>query len=792
MSKILLLYLSILLFYPTQKSQAQCSSNELEVVVEVVTDNYGYETSWSITNSGGSILANVNPGDLANNTSYIDTICVSNSDCYTFLIEDAYGDGICCAHGNGSFAVIVDGDTLIQGGNFTTEEQHTFNCPPGSSCAEPDTVLVGTHTASTHDHWYVFTPNTTGMYEVTTCGLNTCNTKIWIYDICAGLIWDDLNTGTIFYDDTTCSNGTQAVVTAAMQAGITYYIRIGDSQDDCAGQSINWNLNFTGPISGCTDPTACNYNPLATVSDTCIYPGDPACPDGPDLVLLGHVLENSMYLTQYNNTDNCFVVEECLTGMGQRDIVRFTTHIENNGSLDYYVGDPSNNPDQFNNNNCHGHWHYEGYAEYILYDQNGNALPIGFKSGFCVMDLVCDHGGTAQYGCSTMGITAGCGDIYSASLDCQWIDVTTVPDGDYTFVARVNWDNSPDGLGRYELDMSNNWAQTCINLDRSSGSLEMTIDPNCPQFVDCAGQPFGNAVPDCEGNCAGVATYGDLNGDTTQTSTDISLYLDGILDGSLSWTTCTDLYQDSTINIFDAALLAQCLQDSSQCDFPDGLINIFDTTKLSISGADFGANYVDIALRNPMNEVLAYQFTMSGIEIDSVVSLVDPIDFPFDPVNSTIMVASLSMDGSEIDRTATAAPLCRIYFSTITDSEICIDEIQSIVNKNYQQTISVIEGSCVQVPTVVNVGQLAAQDDDFRLKVAPNPLQSTTRFSFYNPNQHDFQLEIMDATGRLLEVHSNLNGEEFTWDASRFSAGVYWYRFSNAKHIKTGRLILQK
>jgi hypothetical protein len=73
----------------------------------------------------------------------------------------------------------------------------------------------------------------------------------------------------------------------------------------------------------------------------------------------------------------------------------------------------------------------KGYAEYILFRNNGNPIPIGFKNGFCVMDLECSDGGTAKFGCSNMGITAQCGDIYDAGLECQWIDITDVDPGDY-------------------------------------------------------------------------------------------------------------------------------------------------------------------------------------------------------------------------------------------------------------------------------------------------------------------------------------------------------------------------
>ena len=47
------------------------------------------------------------------------------------------------------------------------------------------------------------------------------------------------------------------------------------------------------------------------------------------------------------------------------------------------------------------------------------------------MDLECNDGGTGQYGCSNMGISKQCGDIYDRSLECQWIDITDVDTAEY-------------------------------------------------------------------------------------------------------------------------------------------------------------------------------------------------------------------------------------------------------------------------------------------------------------------------------------------------------------------------
>ena len=405
-----LLVLSIFSF--SAFAQPSCPDGELSLIVSVLTDGYGHETSWEVVGNDGTIYGAIGTNTLANNTLYQNQVCIPADECITFLIKDSYGDGIFLP---GYYTIVLEGDTIASGGAFTYQEVTQFNCAPGESCDTAIPIDIGQYTAEFDNSWYIFEPDTVGLFEITTCGLNECDTKIWVYNNCNVDQQEEDNKGTIFFDDELSDCAPQAVVTGYMEPGNVYYIRIGDNLNDC-DSSVVWELNYLGEIEGCTDPGSCNYNPLATIDDgSCIPQGDPDCPAGPDLLMREDVLINSLIVSQIESTDACMIEEGCVSGYGTRDVIRFSTRIDNIGELDYFIGPPSLDNTQFTYSECHNHFHYDGYAEYILFNENGEALPPGFKNGFCVIDLGCDTG-TAQYGCGNMGISAGCYDEYWSGL----------------------------------------------------------------------------------------------------------------------------------------------------------------------------------------------------------------------------------------------------------------------------------------------------------------------------------------------------------------------------------------
>lgn len=103
--------------------------------ITINTDNYGSETSWQLSTAAGQTIGG--GSNYANNQSFVSDFCLSEGD-YTFAIADTFGDGICCSFGNGSYVVEANGQELLSGGQFASNETRSFTIQ-GSGTTPPDT-----------------------------------------------------------------------------------------------------------------------------------------------------------------------------------------------------------------------------------------------------------------------------------------------------------------------------------------------------------------------------------------------------------------------------------------------------------------------------------------------------------------------------------------------------------------------------------------------------------------------------------------------------------------------------
>ena len=112
------------------QAQAQCPSGQTQVTFTLTLDRYGSETTWSVTGPGGSPeFASGGPyTDAAANGEYPQapvTFCVPNGTQFIVTVEDSYGDGLCCAYGDGGYTVSVGGTVVATGNGIFTDSQQS-------------------------------------------------------------------------------------------------------------------------------------------------------------------------------------------------------------------------------------------------------------------------------------------------------------------------------------------------------------------------------------------------------------------------------------------------------------------------------------------------------------------------------------------------------------------------------------------------------------------------------------------------------------------------------------------
>ncbi|MDH3283104.1 MAG: lysyl oxidase family protein [Acidobacteriota bacterium] len=189
----------------------------------------------------------------------------------------------------------------------------------------------------------------------------------------------------------------------------------------------------------------------------------------PDLVVDAPTLATSWFIEErYFPPGSCALVEGCVDAPGVRKLLRFSTMTANSSMTDLDIGDPAGNP-LFSFSPCHGHYHFEEFADYQLLDTVGAPVAPGHKQAFCLVDsaryiLEPWVPLSPSYSCSNQGIQRGWSDVYGWNLDCQWIDVSEVPNGSYTLEVTVN----PE-LIIPESDDTNNTSTAPVTLTDVAG-----------------------------------------------------------------------------------------------------------------------------------------------------------------------------------------------------------------------------------------------------------------------------------------------------------------------------------
>ncbi|XP_032420638.1 lysyl oxidase-like 5b [Xiphophorus hellerii] len=169
----------------------------------------------------------------------------------------------------------------------------------------------------------------------------------------------------------------------------------------------------------------------------------------PDLIPDPYAIQAGTYVQRMQMYAlRCAAEENCLSRSAYapnvRDIdfrvlLRFPQKVKNQGTADFLPLKPRY---QWDWHSCHQHFHsMDAFSNYDLLDiMTGRKVAEGHKASFCLEDTGCDPGFRRRYACTshTQGLSPGCHDTYAANIDCQWIDITDVPPGNYILQVTVN------------------------------------------------------------------------------------------------------------------------------------------------------------------------------------------------------------------------------------------------------------------------------------------------------------------------------------------------------------------
>jgi hypothetical protein len=192
----------------------------------------------------------------------------------------------------------------------------------------------------------------------------------------------------------------------------------------------------------------------------------------PDLVLDAAYLIDTVEEDRVTIENRCLIVAGCVSGLGQRRVVRFGSRTGNVGNADLRLGTPSPANPYYTFDACQEEFSLMGFARYeLLAASSGEVVATGIKNGFCIRDSEPYEleGGPrcATYDCNRQGIGRGCSDNYGSSLECQWLDITDVSSGAYTLRVMLN-----ASFALAELDYSNNVVEVPLRIGESRVSVE--------------------------------------------------------------------------------------------------------------------------------------------------------------------------------------------------------------------------------------------------------------------------------------------------------------------------------
>jgi bacillolysin len=186
-----------------------------DVALTLKFDNYPEETSWQIKSGATVVASGGTYGAQADGSTLVVNVTLNNA-CYDLVMLDAYGDGMCCAYGSGSYSLKAGTTVLASGGSFASSQTTAF-CVGGAVLNGISTGSLVSSEGVRPDGFSVYPNPTSGVLNVFTGKMGAANYTIIN---AAGKVW---KAGSL--------SGNQEIIDIQdLKAGF-YFLRVTDGQN---------------------------------------------------------------------------------------------------------------------------------------------------------------------------------------------------------------------------------------------------------------------------------------------------------------------------------------------------------------------------------------------------------------------------------------------------------------------------------------------------------------------------------------------------------------------------------
>ena len=534
-------------------------------------------------------------------------------------------------------------------------------------------------------------------------------------------------------------------------------------------------------ISGCTDPTACGYNPDATDDDeTCFnseqyYDCDGAC------------------INDTNNNDICDELE--IAGCTDNSACNYNTEANMDDGTCYFAADyydcdgnclndidGDSTCDQLesggctNNNACN-------YNPYVTED-DGSCESISCYG--CMYPNACNYNAMAFY-------PENC--FYASDVsDCATCSGET--DGSGTILA-----NDADGDGICDADEIDG----CMNDTACNYNANATNEDNSCEFTSCVGCIEENACNynpeatvsdascsfpemyyDCDGACSedddsdGICNELEIYGCTDITACNYNPYStdEGECNFALEYYDC----EGNCLNDIDDNTICDELEvfgctDTDACNY-----NL--SANVNDGSCDFPEEYYDCS-GNCINDSdlngICDELEVGGCTDSEACNY--NADATMDNGTCEYLEVTLGYNNLSFSLEASSNAASPIYQWNINgeNSNINTNRLNPFINGLYTVSVYDEENDCWGEASYT-INDVSINEVESDIKIFPNPVHNTLHIKSKLNNQNT-TIEVYNYLGKLLDAYQNMNSQHAQIDVSKLSSGIYIVKLKSQDFI---------